>query len=71
MEPNCTIHQIEIYPADSAIHLSTFGDWPPNPLIIIYGAMLRALCTPSALVLIRTLSQKLEFNVLSKQVHVI
>ena len=36
MEPNCTIHRIEIYPADSAIHLRTFGAWLPNPLIISF-----------------------------------
>ena len=36
METNCTIHRIEIYPADSAIHLWTFGAWLPNPLIISY-----------------------------------
>ena len=30
MEPGCTIHRIEIYPADSANDLWTFGAWLPN-----------------------------------------
>ena len=36
MEPNCTIHRIEIYPAHSAIHLWTFGASLSNSLIISF-----------------------------------
>ena len=57
MEPGCTIHRIEIYPADSAIHLWTFGAWLPNPLTISYIGLCCVRFALSALVLKRTLSQ--------------